>query len=277
MKKLIAVVLCVMMTAVVLTGCSNKQSVDAIKKAGKISIATNAEFPPYEYRANGEVVGVDIDIAKAIADELGVELEIQDVDFDTVITSVKSGKASMVIAGLTVTPERAEEIDFSVSYATSTQYIIVKDNTSVNTVADLAGMKIGVQLGTTGDMVVSDEIKGYYDDDGKKTSDGALENTGATVEQYANASLAAAALAAGKIDAVVVDKLPAELIVANYSGMKTVKFLYADGSDTAESYAIGVAKGNDSLLEVINKVLTDLKNDGKIDEFTVTHTANAKA
>lgn len=278
MKKTLAVILCVMMAAVALTGCSsNKQDVDSIKKAGKIIMATNAEFPPYEYRSNNEVVGIDVDIAKAIAEELGVELEIQDIEFDTVITSVKNGKVAMGLAGITVTPERAEEVDFSVSYATSTQYIIVKNDVTVNTVADLAGMKIGVQLGTTGDFVVSDEINGYYDDDGNKTADGALENTGATVVQYANASLAAAAISAGKIDAVVVDKLPAELISSNYSGFKTVKFLYADGSDTEESYAICVAKGNDSLLEVINKVLADLKNNGKIDEFTIAHTANATA
>lgn len=278
MKKTLAVILCVMMAAVALTGCSsNKQDVDSIKKAGKIIMATNAEFPPYEYRSNNEVVGIDVDIAKAIAEELGVELEIQDIEFDTVITSVKNGKVAMGLAGITVTPERAEEVDFSVSYATSTQYIIVKNDVTVNTVADLAGMKIGVQLGTTGDFVVSDEINGYYDDDGNKTADGALENTGATVVQYANASLAAAAISAGKIDAVVVDKLPAELISSNYFGFKTVKFLYADGSDTEESYAICVAKGNDSLLEVINKVLADLKNNGKIDEFTIAHTANATA
>lgn len=278
MKKTLAVILCVMMAAVALTGCSsNKQDVDSIKKAGKIIMATNAEFPPYEYRSNNEVVGIDVDIAKAIAEELGVELEIQDIEFDTVITSVKNGKVAMGLAGITVTPERAEEVAFSVSYATSTQYIIVKNDVTVNTVADLAGMKIGVQLGTTGDFVVSDEINGYYDDDGNKTADGALENTGATVVQYANASLAAAAMSAGKIDAVVVDKLPAELISSNYSGFKTVKFLYADGSDTEESYAICVAKGNDSLLEVINKVLADLKNNGKIDEFTIAHTANATA
>lgn len=278
MKKTLAVILCVMMAAVALTGCSsNKQDVDSIKKAGKIVMVTNAEFPPYEYRSNGEVVGVDVDIAKAIAKELGVELEIQDVEFDTIITSVKSGKAAMALAGITVTPERAEEVDFSVSYATSTQYIIVKNDVTVNTVADLAGMKIGVQLGTTGDFVVSDEISGYYDDDGNKTGNGSLENTGASVVQYANASLAAAAMSAGKVDAVVVDKLPAELIASNYSGVKTVKFLFADGSDTSESYAVCVAKGNDSLLEVINKVLADLQKDGKIDEFTVTHTANAIA
>ena len=280
MKKLIAVVLCVMMAAVSLTGCSsqseNRQSVDAIKKAGKIIMATNAEFPPYEYRSEGNVVGVDIDIANAIAEELGVKLEIQDVDFDTIITSVQSGKFAMAIAGLTVTDERKESVDFSVSYATSTQYIIVRNDVNIESVKDLAGKKIGVQLGTTGDMVVSDEIKGYFDDDGKKTADGALENTGAKVEQYANANLAAAAMDAGKIDAVVVDKLTAELIVANYSDMKAVKFLYADGSDTQETYAIAVAKGNNSLLEVINKVLENLKKEGKIDEFTINHTANIK-
>lgn len=280
MKKLIAIVLCVMMAAVALTGCSsqseNRQSVDAIKKAGKIIMATNAEFPPYEYRSEGNVVGVDIDIANAIAEDLGVKLEIQDVDFDTIITSVQSGKVAMAIAGLTVTDERKESVDFSVSYATSTQYIIVRNDVNIESVKDLAGKKIGVQLGTTGDMVVSDEIKGYFDDDGKKTADGALENTGAKVEQYANANLAAAAMDAGKIDAVVVDKLTAELIVANYSDMKTVKFLYADGSDTQETYAIAVAKGNDSLLEVINKVLENLKKEGKIDEFTINHTANIK-
>ena len=279
MKKFIAVVLCVLMAAVSLTGCSsaNKQSVDAIKKEGKIIMATNAEFPPYEYRSEGKVLGVDVDIAEAIAKELGVELEIQYIDFYTIITSVQNGKVAMGIAGMTVTDERKESVDFSVSYATSTQYIIVPESMNIETVADLAGKKIGVQLGTTGDFVVSDEISGYFDDDGNKTKDGSLEGTGATVQSYTNANLAAAALDAGKIDAVVIDKLTAELIVNNYSGMKVVKFLYTDKTDTQESYAICVAKGNDELLEVINKVLNNLIAEGKIDEFTINHTTNVKA
>lgn len=280
MKKLIALFLCLILSVCMLASCgsaADKQSVDAIKKNGKLVVYTNAEFAPFEYLADGKAVGVDMDISKAIADELGVELVIENVKFDTIISSVQSGKASMGAAGITVTDERKESVDFSISYTTSTQYVILPKDATFNNINDLAGKEIGVQLGTTGDFIISDEVNGYKDDDGKDVK-GVLQDTGAKVTTYNNANLAAEALKSGKIQAVVIDKLPAELIAKNSGDtLQAVKLVYDDGSDTAESYAICVAKNNKSLLEVVDKVIQKLLDEGKIDEFIVNHTTNALA
>ncbi len=280
MKKIIALLLTLVLSVAILASCgsaADKQSLEAIKERGELIVYTNAEFPPFEYLADGKPVGVDMDIAKAIADEIGVELKIENVKFDTIISSVQSGKASMGAAGITVTDERKESVDFSVSYTTSTQYVILPADVSYENITTLKGMNIGVQLGTTGDFIISDEVNGYKDDNGNPV-EGVLQNSGASVTTYNNANLAAEALKAGKIQAVVVDKLPAELIAKN-SGekLKAVELVYEDGSNTAESYAICVAKGNDTLLEVVNTVINKLLEKGKIDEYIVTHTTNALA
>lgn len=274
MKKIIAVVLCVVLAlaCVGMTSCgdaADKQSVDAIKKAGKLTMYTNAEFPPFEYMDGTEVKGVDVDIAQAIADKLGVKLEIHNVKFDTIIGSIQSGKGSIGAAGITVTDERKESVDFSIEYTTSKQYIIVAADSTVAKIEDLAGMKIGVQLGTTGDFIVSDEINGTDD------TKGVLQDTGASVTTYNSAADAAIALNSGKIQAVVIDKLPAEIVASNYDNLKAIELVYADGSNTEESYAICVAKGNESLLKVINEVIEELKANGKIDEYIIKHTGAA--
>ena len=279
MKKIIAVVLCVVLAlaCVGMTSCgdaADKQSVDAIKKAGKLTMYTNAEFPPFEYMDGTEVKGVDVDIAQAIADKLGVKLEIHNVKFDTIIGSIQSGKGSIGAAGITVTEERKESVDFSIEYTTSKQYIIVAADSTVAKIEDLAGMKIGVQLGTTGDFIITDEINGYEDGDGKAVK-GVLQDTGASVTTYNSAADAAIALNSGKIQAVVIDKLPAEIIAGSYENLKAIELVYADGSNTEESYAICVAKGNESLLKVINEVIEELKANGKIDEYVIKHTGAA--
>lgn len=276
MKKIIAVVLCLVLAlaCVGMTSCgdaADKQSVDAIKEAGKLTMYTNAEFPPFEYMEGTEVKGVDVDIAQAIADKLGVKLEIHNVKFDTIIGSIQSGKGSIGAAGITVTDERKESVDFSIEYTTSKQYIIVPADSTVAKIEDLAGMSIGVQLGTTGDFIITDEINGT--EEGK----GVLQDTGASVTTYNSAADAAIALNSGKIQAVVIDKLPAEIVAGNYENLKAIELVYADGSNTEESYAICVAKGNESLLKVINEVIEELKANGKIDEFIIKHTGAASA
>lgn len=276
MKKIIAVVLCLVLAlaCVGMTSCgdaADKQSVDAIKEAGKLTMYTNAEFPPFEYMEGTEVKGVDVDIAQAIADKLGVKLEIHNVKFDTIIGSIQSGKGSIGAAGITVTDERKESVDFSIEYTTSKQYIIVPVDSTVAKIEDLAGMSIGVQLGTTGDFIITDEINGT--EEGK----GVLQDTGASVTTYNSAADAAIALNSGKIQAVVIDKLPAEIVAGNYENLKAIELVYADGSNTEESYAICVAKGNESLLKVINEVIEELKANGKIDEFIIKHTGAASA
>lgn len=278
MKKIIAVILSVCMLVCVATGCGSAadlQNVDAIKKAGELVVYTNSGFAPYEYPSNGKVVGVDMDIAQAIADKLGVKLVIEDVNFETIITAIQSGKGALGLAGITVTDERKESVDFSDTYSTSIQYIITPADKTVEKIEDLAGLTIGTQTGTTGSFTVEDAIKGTQDDDGNHVK-GVLEDTGAKMVDYENAFLAAVALEAGKIDAVVVDKLPAEIIEKQYNGkFKIVELVYADGSKTNEQYAIAIAKGNDSLRELVNEVLKELKDNGKIDEWTVQHSTNA--
>jgi len=277
MKKIVSLLMTLVLTLALFTGCGNavdKQNVDAIKERGTLVVYTNAEFAPFEYLADNKPVGVDMDIAKAIADELGVDLKIENVKFDTIISSVQSGKASLGAAGITVTDERKESVDFSVSYTTSTQYVILPAATEYKNITSLAGMEIGVQLGTTGDFIMTDEVNGAENDDG--VLEGVLMNKNCKITTYANANLAAEALKAGKIQAVVVDKLPAELIAKNSNNaLKAVELVYEDGSNTEESYAICVAKGNDTLLEVVNKVINKLLEEGKIDQFIITHSTNA--
>ena len=155
---------------------------------GKLVMATNAEFPPYEFHDGDKIVGIDAEIAQAIADELGMELEIEDIAFDSIIPEIVSGKADMALAGMTVTEDRKASVDFSDTYATASQMIIVKEDSEIAGPDDLKGVTVGVQLGTTGDIYVSD-----------------LEADGTTVERYNKGFEAVQALSQGKIDAVVID------------------------------------------------------------------------
>ena len=155
---------------------------------GVLVMATNAEFPPYEYHDGGEIVGIDAEIAKAIADELGMELEIEDIAFDSIIPEITSGKADMGLAGMTVTEDRKQSVDFTDTYAKASQKIIVKEDSAIASPDDLTGVIVGVQQGTTGDIYVSD-----------------LEADGTTVERYNKGFEAVQALSQGKIDAVVID------------------------------------------------------------------------
>lgn len=274
MKKIVAMLMAALLCAAMFSGCTDaakKQSVDAIKKNGKITMGTNAEFPPFEYSKDGKVAGVDADIAAEIAKDLGVELEIVDGKFDAVIPSVQSGKVSFGAAGMTVTEKRKKEVDFSIEYVTSKQYLILPKDSEIKTLEDLAGKKIGVQLGTTGDLLITDEINGTEDEETKEHIKGKLEGTGASVVRANNAIDATQDLVNGKLDAVVIDKLPAENISKSQPSTKTFELVYSDGSNTEEKYAIAVAKGNTSLLEAINKTLKRLMDEGKIDEYIVNH------
>ena len=268
MKKFLSLALAALMLigAMGLTACGAKyKTVDDIKEAGKLTIYTEAGFAPYEFIYENEIVGVDMEIMKAVADKLGVELVIEDVLFDTITTSVGNGKADAGAAGITITAERAEEVDFSTPYTSTEQYVIVKaDNTDITTVETLKGKKIGVQQGTTSDFMVEGLI-----------TDGTLE--GATLTPYDAPAIAAASL--GKIDAVVTDKLTAQIIVDGSNGAyKAFAFVKADGTPAAEveEYGIAVAKGNDSLLAVINEVLEDLIAQGKIAEWEAYYNDLAK-
>lgn len=271
-KSILAAALAGAMCLSAFTACgsSNTQSLDAIKKAGTISMYTNAAFPPFEYIGDNEVVGVDVDIATEIAKDIGVTLEIKDVEFSSALAAVSTGKGSFAAAGISVTEERKKEMDFSKSYVTSVQYIIVPEATEVTVLEDLAGKKIGVQTGTTGEFIVTDEVNGYKDDSDKDVK-GVLQDTNTTFSGYGNAMSASQDILAGRIDAVIIDKMPAESIVANSKGLKCLEVVYADGTKTSEEYAIAVKKGNTELLEQINKTIDRLISEGKIDEFIIAH------
>lgn len=210
-------------------------------------MATNAEFPPYEYHEGDAIVGIDAEIAQAIADELGKELVIEDIAFDSIIMEVQSGKADVGIAGMTVTEDRLESVDFSDSYATATQVIIVKDDSTIASPDDLTGKIIGVQLGTTGDI---------YSED--------IEN--ATIERYNKGAEAVQALAQGKVDAVIIDGEPAKVFVSENEGIHVV-----DEAFTVEEYAIAIKKGNTELLDQVNTALANLKASGKLDEIVAKY------
>mgnify|MGYP002534772337 CR=1 FL=1 len=210
---------------------------------GKLVMATNAEFPPYEFHDGDKIVGIDAEIAQAIADELGMELEIEDIAFDSIIPEIVSGKADMALAGMTVTEDRKASVDFSDTYAHATQVVIVKEDSDIASPDDLEGKKIGVQLGTTGDIYAGD-IKD------------------ATVERYNKGFEAVQALTQDKIDAVVIDGEPAKVFVKENEGLKML-----DEAFTEEDYAIAVAKGNDELLDKINTALGELKDSGELDKI----------
>ena len=210
-------------------------------EAGKLTMATNAAFPPYEMTTDaGEFEGIDIETAQAIADKLGLELQIDDMDFDAALLSVQQGKADIVMAGVTVTDERKAVMDFSDSYATGIQSIIVPEGSDIASPDDLAGKKIGTQRGTTGYIYCSDD----FGDD--------------AVVAYDNGLTAVQALNNGQVDAVVIDNAPAKEYVAANPGLVILDTNYAE-----EDYAIGMAKGS-SLEAAVNAALEELKADGTL-------------
>ena len=210
-------------------------------EAGKLTMATNAAFPPYEMTTDaGEFEGIDVDTAKAIAEKLGLELQIDDMDFDAALLSVQQGKADIVMAGVTVTDERKAVMDFSDSYATGIQSIIVPNDSEIASPDDLAGKTIGTQRGTTGYIYCSDDFGD--------------EN----VVAYDDGLTAVQALNNGQVDAVVIDNAPAQEFVAANPGLKVLDTSYAE-----EDYAIGMAKGS-ALEDAVNKALEELKADGTL-------------
>ena len=210
---------------------------------GKLTMATNAYFKPYEYYDGEDIVGIDAEIAKAIADKLGLELVINDMAFDSIISEVNAGKADIGLAGMTVTEDRLKEVDFTVSYANGVQSVIVTEDSDIKSVDDLDGKKIGTQQGTTGDSYCT-------------------EDYGDNVTSYVTGNEAVSALLGGSIDAVVIDNEPAKAYVASNKGLKILDTEYAN-----EDYAACVAKGNSELLDALNSAITDLIADGTIDSI----------
>lgn len=211
-------------------------------EAGKLIMATNATFPPYEMTTDaGDFEGIDVEIAGAIAEKLGLELQIDDMDFDAALLSVQQGKADIVMAGVSVTEDRLLVMDFSDSYATGIQSIIVPEDSDIASADDLAGHMIGCQRGTTGYIYCSDD----FGDE--------------SVTAYDNGLTAVQALVNGQVDCVVIDNAPAQEFVAANPGLKILDTSYVE-----EEYAIGMGKGNTAMLEAVNGALADLKEDGTI-------------
>lgn len=242
--KIMALVLAAAFVFACFAGCSAKE-----ETKDTLTLATSADFPPYESIGDdGSYVGIDIEIAQAIADKLGKKLVVENMDFDAIINSVSTGKADMGMAGLTVTDERLQSVDFSTSYATGVQAIIVAEDSPITSVDDLyaegAAYKVGVQISTTADIYFSGDIE-----DGLTTC---------TVEQYQTGAEAVTSLTTGKIDAVIIDNEPAKSFVAANEGLKILDTKY-----TEEDYAIAFAKGSE-LTEEVNNALKELIADGTV-------------
>ena len=240
-KKLLSLVLVAAM-ALAAVACGSKEAAApaATEEKEVLVMATNAEFPPYEYYEGQEIVGIDAEIAAVIAEKLGCELKIEDMAFDSIIAAVTSGKADCGLAAMTVTEDRLESVNFSDTYATATQVVIVTEDSAITGVADLDGKKIGVQLGTTGDIYAEDIAD-------------------ATIERYNKGFEAVQALTQGKIDAVIIDNEPAKVFVAENEGTKILEEDFA-----VEEYAAAIAKENTELLEKVNAALAELTEDGTL-------------
>jgi ABC-type amino acid transport substrate-binding protein len=270
MTKLLCLVLCLALGLSLLAGCSNggsqatptpdaatptpgadptpdAGSVTTVEE-GKLHMATNAQFPPYEMTTDdGGFEGIDVEIAEAIAQKLGLELVVDDMDFGSVITAVQQGKSDIAMAGLTVRPDRAENVDFTTSYATGIQVVIVTEDSDIAAIEDLSNDKmIGVQEGTTGWMYCSAPVEedGYGEDH---------------VVAYPNGATAVQALISGSVDCVVIDNEPAKAYVEANPGLKILESEF-----TVEDYAIGVSKENTPLLEAVNAILEELISDGTV-------------
>lgn len=267
MKKAIACALALVMSLGFTAMAEEQNALDRVLERGKLIVATDAAWAPFEYMEGENIVGADMEIAADIAESLGVELELINVSFDSLSMYLSSGEADLALAAITVTEERAEVMEFSAPYCDSCQYIIVKeDNEDVATINDLAGMIVGVHLGTTGDFVVSDEV-----------NMGVLMGTGASVQQYKDLTIAAMGLNAGDVQAIVCDKQLAENICAVNEGLKCFEAVYEDGSSTLEQYAVAANKGETELIEKVNEVVVPLKEDGTVDQYIVDHSARSSA
>lgn len=246
MKKLSVLLAASLLALTALTGCSGS--------GDKLVMATEASFPPYEYYDGEDIVGVDVEIAQEIARELGKELVIENMEFNAIVPAVKSGKADFGGAGMSITESRLEQVDFTIEYATSKQVIMTKADSDIMEEADLDGKAIGVQMGTVADIALSS------DEDYPGVTD---------IARYNKYFEAVNDLINGRIDAIVLDVLPAEqLVTTDESLVVREKELFTD------VYAFCVKKGNTEMLDTINTVLQRLMDEGKIVEFTEKHLAS---
>lgn len=244
-----------------LTSCGGRsRSLDDIKKADKIVVALNAEFPPFEYRNGKNIEGIDVDIIKAYADYIGVKCVINDMDFDATFLSVYSGKADVAISGITVNDKRKRSFTFTESYYNSSQVVIVREDSeyanaeSLDELLELLSRNeasIGVQRGTVGE---------YYSSGDESWGFSGIPNT--ETISYDNGALAFEKLSSGALQAVILDEAPALMIAKKYNNVKVLDYIL-----TEEEYAIAVQLGNDSLCESLNEFINKIKSDGTLDSI----------
>ena len=250
MKK-VSKLLCLMMIlamAFSFAACGGADSEEATDEAATLTMATNAEFPPYEFYEGGEATGIDVEIAGAIAEKLGMELVVEDMEFDSIIAAVQTGKANIGMAGMTVTEERQQSVNFTDSYAQGVQVVIVAEDSKITSLDDLfvegSDWLVGVQESTTGDIYATGDI----------------EDAGCgTIGRYNKGADAVNALKTGKIDCVIIDNNPAKEYVKANEGLKILDTEYA-----VEDYAIAIAKDNEELLDKVNTALRELIEDGTV-------------
>ncbi len=252
MKKLLIMLLGLMlMLTFAACGGAEEPAADAAFTTvsdGQLIMATNAQFPPYEFYDGNEIVGIDAEIAGLIADKLGLELVIEDMEFGSITTAITQGKVDLGAAGMTVTPDRLEEVDFTESYATGVQVVIVKEDSPITSVDDLlaegANHIVGVQLSTTGDIYATGDIE-----------DAGL----GTIDRYNKGADAVMALTTDKVDCVIIDNEPAKAFVEANEGLKILDTEYI-----IENYAIAMSKENPALYQAVNEAIIELINDGSV-------------
>ena len=258
-KKLVAIMMAMLMCMCVFAACGSDKAEDD----NVLDMATNASFPPYEYKDGEDFAGIDVEIAGLIAEKLGMTLQIHDIEFGSIIAGVQSGKYDMGMAGMTVTDERLESVNFSTTYATGIQAVIVLEDSEYTSYEDfytgyddegnptgvIEGLQIGVQQDTTGDIYCSDEPAnwGFGED---------------SVVRYKTGNDAVQALLSGKVNAVIIDNEPAKSYVESNEGLKILETSYVE-----EEYAICTSKENTELLDKINNALAELTEEGKIQEI----------
>lgn len=248
-KRLLVLTLAAIAACSMTAYAGGGKTLDEIKEEGKIVMATNAEFEPFEYKDDDKIVGIDVDIAQAIADELGVDLEISDIAFESTIPALQAGKADFIAAGMSVTEDRKKNVDFTDPYFNASQAILVAKDSDIKGKADLEGKTVGVQTGTTGDSYCTDE-------------DGTSEVKVGEVKRYEKGMDACSDLMAGRIDAVVIDNFVAEKL-ASKNPDKIVKL---DEALTEEEYAMALPKDSE-LTAKFNEILKELTDSGKLDEI----------
>ena len=269
MKKFVSVIMAVLMVCTLLTACggsadensSESSAFAKVQAAGKLTVATSPDFPPFESLENGEVVGIEIDILQIICEKLGVELDIQQMDFDSVLPGVQTGKFDLGASGISVTEKRQKNVLFTDPYCLAAQAIVVTEGSSVTCKADLEGKKVSVQTGTTAETFCME--------------------AGYEVSSFTANSDAQAALVGGKVDAWVIDDLTAADMVKIYNVEGGDQLVILDEAMTTEPYAFAFAFGSEDLVEEINTILNSLVEDGTVasifEKYEAPYTSPAEA